>query len=88
MQDLDDEDSIMLYPSDISILYIAIYKECLFMLDNKTSVSNDSVRKELPTKCKRKKRKRKYRSIPYMVSGGDSEGKVIYTYPTGNSEDY
>ena len=23
-----------------------------------------------------------------MVAGGDSEGKVTYTYPTGNSEDY
>lgn len=22
------------------------------------------------------------------VAGGDSEGKVTYTYPTGNSEDY
>ena len=33
-------------------------------------------------------RPRKKRSTPYMVAGGDSEGKVTYTYPTGNSEDY
>ena len=31
---------------------------------------------------------RKKRFTPYIVVGGDSEGKVIYTYPTGNSEDY
>ena len=31
---------------------------------------------------------RKKRYTPYIVVGGDSEGKVIYTYPTGNSEDY
>ncbi len=32
--------------------------------------------------------KSKRGSAPYMVEGGDSEGKVTYTYPTGNSEDY
>ena len=34
------------------------------------------------------KRKRKIKSTPYMVEGGDSKGKITYTYPTGNSEDY
>ena len=28
------------------------------------------------------------KSSPHMVAGGDSEGKVVYVYPTGNSEDY
>ena len=28
------------------------------------------------------------RNGPLMVAGGDSEGKVTYVYPTGDSEDY
>ncbi len=31
---------------------------------------------------------RRHSRGPLMVAGGDSEGKVTYTYPTGDSEDY
>ncbi len=55
------------------------------MLDKKTnSIKKQPKNKKRITTPKRKKRKYN----PYMVAGGDSEGKVTYTYPTGNSEDY
>ena len=57
------------------------------MLEKKTnSIKKQSQNKKRIATPKRKKRR--YRSKPYMVAGGDTEGKVTYTYPTGNSEDY
>ena len=53
------------------------------MLRNEIRISNKSIRK------RNKKRKKNKKVITlYTVAGGDTEGKVTYTYPTGNSEDY
>lgn len=55
------------------------------MSDKKTElIKKQSQNKKRKATSKRKKG----RYIPNMVAGGDSEGKVTYTYPTGNSEDY
>ena len=37
---------------------------------------------------RRKNRRKSSKWGAPMVAGGDSKGKVTYTYPTGNSEDY
>ena len=49
----------------------------------------NSIKKQFKNKKRNatpKRKKRRYK--PYMVAGGDPAGKVTYTYPTGNSEDY
>lgn len=58
------------------------------MSNKKSHTDKDLATKKLPTKSKRKKRRRRFYNSPFMVAGGDSEGKVVYIYPTGNSEDY
>ena len=40
------------------------------------------------TSLRKNRKNRKNRITPYTVAGGDPEGKVTYTYPTGDSEDY
>ena len=66
-------------------LFKNLIQGAFIMLDKKTnSIKKQSKNKKRIATPKRKKRKHN----PYMVAGGDTEGKVTYTYPTGNSEDY
>ncbi len=58
------------------------------MSNQKSRTDKGLATRKSPAKSKRKKRRRRFYNSPLMVAGGDSEGKVAYTYPTGNCEDY